>query len=147
MNLIKKILVAKATALFILTGAAVQAATDDAVAARLKPVGEVCIQGQECAAAEASAAGAASAAPASAAGRSGEEIVNMSCNVCHSTGLLDAPKTGDAAAWNIRAEAEGGLDALLAISKSGKGAMPPMGTCGNCSDEEMLSAIKFMSGL
>lgn len=148
MNLIKKILVAQATALFVLAGAA-QAAGGD-VAARIKPVGDVCIEGQECAAAEASlaaaepAAGGAAAAPA---GRSGEQIVSQSCGVCHATGLLEAPLTGDEAAWAARSDAEGGLDGLLAISKSGKGAMPPMGTCGDCSDDELLSAIKFMSGL
>lgn len=151
MNLIKKILVAQAAALFVLAGAA-QAATDEAVAARLKPVGDVCIQGQECAAAAAATAGAAgeaadaAAAPA-AAGRSGDDIVARSCGVCHGTGLLDAPLTGDKEAWAARADAEGGLDGLLAIAKGGKGAMPPMGTCGDCTDDELLNAIKTMSGL
>lgn len=153
MNLIKKILVAQATALFVLAGAA-QAAGGD-VAARIKPVGDVCIEGQECAAAEASLAAAETAAgggedagaAAASAGRSGEQIVNQSCGVCHATGLLEAPLTGDEAAWAARLDAEGGLDGLLAISKSGKGAMPPMGTCGDCSDDELLNAIKFMSGL
>lgn len=146
MNLIKKILVAQAAALFVLAGTAVHAAGDDAVAERLKPVGEVCIQGQECA-----AAGTAAAAPAAgaiaAAGRSGDEIVAKSCGVCHGTGLLDAPKTGDKEAWAARAELVGGMDGLLAVAIGGKGAMPPMGTCGDCSDEELVNAIKVMSGL
>lgn len=155
MNLIKKILVAQAAVLFVWMGTA-QANTDEAVAERLKPVGNVCIEGQECAAAEASAAAAqeavaedagAAVADAEPAGRSGEDIVARSCGVCHATGLLEAPITGDTEAWAARAEAEGGLDGLLAISKSGKGAMPPMGTCADCSDAEMLSAIKVMSGL
>lgn len=148
MNLMKKILVAQAAALFVLAGAAAQAATDDAVAARLKPVGEVCIQGQECAAAEASVAAAATAGAApAAAGRSGDDVVAKSCNVCHGTGLLDAPLSGDKDAWAVRFEAQGGMDGLLAVAKGGKGAMPPMGTCGDCSDEELVSAIKVMSGL
>lgn len=156
MNLIKKILVAQATALFVLAGAATQAVADDSVAARLKPVGDVCIEGQECAAAAvaaaadvADAAGAASesaAAPA-AAGRSGDDIVARSCGVCHGTGLLDAPLTGDKEAWAARAELVGGMDGLLAVAIGGKGAMPPMGTCGDCSDEELVNAIKVMSGL
>ncbi|TDQ37029.1 c-type cytochrome [Thiopseudomonas denitrificans] len=149
MNLIKKILVAPAAALFVLAGAAAQAATDDAVAARLKPVGEVCIKGQECAAAAAAAPAEAAggSASAAAAGRSGDDIVAKSCGVCHGTGLLDAPKTGDKEAWAIRAEAGGGMDGLLAVAKSGRGGMPPMGTCGDCSDDELISAIKAMSGL
>lgn len=146
MNLIKKFLVAPAAVLFVLAGTAVYAADDDAIAERLKPVGEVCIQGQECAAAGTTASAADAGAPA-AAGRSGDEIVAKSCGVCHGTGLLDAPKTGDKEAWAARAELAGGMDGLLAVAIGGKGAMPPMGTCGDCSDEEMLSAIKVMSGL
>lgn len=143
MNLIKKALVAQATALFVMAGASAQAASDD-VAARLKPVGEVCIEGQECAAA---AAGGAAPVAAGGAARSGDDIVAKSCGVCHATGLLDAPVTGDKPAWAARAEVSGGLDGLLAVAKAGKGAMPPGGTCGDCSDEELMNAIKTMSGL
>lgn len=149
MNLIKKILVAQATALFVLAGTAAHAAVDEEVAARLKPVGDVCIEGQECAAATAAVAEAGDSAgeTVAAAGRSGEQIVTQSCGVCHGTGLLEAPLTGDADAWAERFEAGGGMDGLLAVAKGGKGAMPPMGTCGDCTDDELVSAIKFMSGL
>lgn len=147
MNLIKKILVAQAAALFVLAGSAVQAATDEAVAERLKPVGEVCIQGQECAAAGTAAAANAGAPAVAAAGRSGDEIVTKSCGVCHGTGLLSAPKTGDKEDWAARAELAGGMDGLLSVAIKGKGAMPPMGTCADCSDEELVNAIKVMSGL
>lgn len=143
MNLIKKALVAQATALFVMAGASAQAASDD-VAARLKPVGEVCIEGQECAAA---ATGGAAPVAAGGAARSGDDIVAKSCGVCHATGLLEAPVTGDKPAWAARAEVSGGLDGLLAVAKAGKGAMPPGGTCGDCSDEELMNAIKTMSGL
>lgn len=143
MNLIKKALVAQATALFVMAGASAQAASDD-VAARLKPVGEVCIEGQECAAA---VAGGAAPVAAGGAARSGDDIVAKSCGVCHATGLLEAPVTGDKPAWAARAEVSGGLDGLLAVAKAGKGAMPPGGTCGDCSDEELMNAIKTMSGL
>lgn len=151
-NLIKKILVAQAAVLFMLAGSAAHAAVDEEVAARLKPVGDVCIEGQECAAVPAAAtadaaASETAAAPAAAAGRSGEEIVAQSCGVCHGTGLLEAPLTGDKDAWNVRSDAAGGMDGLLAVAKGGKGAMPPMGTCGTCTDDELVNAIKFMSGL
>ncbi|MBS7326322.1 MAG: cytochrome c5 family protein [Thiopseudomonas sp.] len=144
MSLIKKILVAQATALIVMAGASAQAASDD-VAARLKPVGDVCIEGQECAAA--AAGGAAPAAAGASAARSGDDIVAKSCGVCHATGLLEAPITGDKPAWAARAEVSGGLDGLLAVAKAGRGAMPPGGTCGDCSDEELMNAIKTMSGL
>lgn len=117
-----------------------QAMTDSAIAERLKPVGEVCLQGQPCAAAVASSAAAGGA-------RSGADIVTKSCNTCHSIGLLNAPKVGDSAAWNARAEAKGGLDGLLKSAINGINAMPPKGTCADCSDDELKAAIKQMSGL
>ena len=140
MNLIKKILVAQ-TAVVALWAMSAQAATNDDIAERLKPVGEVCIQGEECAAAGPAAAAAGGAA------RSGEAVVGQFCNACHGTGLLNSPKIGDAAAWQARADKEGGLDGLLAKAITGINAMPPKGTCADCSDDELLAAIEHMSGL
>ena len=140
MNLIKKILVAQ-TAVVALWAVSAQAATNDDIAERLKPVGEVCIQGEECA-----AAGPAAAA-AGGGGLSAEEVVGKFCNACHGTGLLNSPKVGDTAAWQARADEKGGLDALLANAITGINAMPPKGTCASCSDDELMAAIKQMSGL
>lgn len=142
MNLIKKILVAQ-TAVLALWAMSAQAATDEAIAERLKPVGQVCIQGEECAAAGA----AAGAAAAGGAARSGDEVYGKFCVACHSTGLLNAPKTGDSAAWTAKADASGGLDGLLKNAISGINAMPPKGTCADCSDDELKAAIQHMSGL
>jgi|TARA_R100000789_G_scaffold85301_1_gene81138 cytochrome c5 len=139
-NLIKKILVAQ-TAVLALWAVSAQAATNDDIAERLKPVGEVCIQGEECA-----AAGPAAAA-AGGGGLSAEEVVGKFCNACHGTGLLNSPKVGDTAAWQARADEKGGLDALLANAITGINAMPPKGTCASCSDDELMAAIKQMSGL
>ncbi|MCW3149462.1 c-type cytochrome [Stutzerimonas stutzeri] len=141
MNLIKKILVAQ-TAVVALWAMSAQATTNEAIAERLKPVGEVCIQGEECA-----AAGAGAAAAAGGAARSGEEIVGKFCTACHGSGLLNSPKVGDAAAWKARADAKGGLDGILKTAISGINAMPPKGTCGDCSDDELKAAIQHMSGL
>ena len=140
MNLIKKILVAQ-TAVVALWAMSAQAATNDDIAERLKPVGEVCIQGEECAAAGPAAAAAGGAA------RSGQDVVGKFCNACHGTGLLNSPKVGDSAAWQARADKEGGLDGLLAKAISGINAMPPKGTCADCSDDELKAAIQHMSGL
>ena len=140
MNLIKKILVAQ-TAVLALWAVSAQAATNDDIAERLKPVGEVCIQGEECAAAGPAAAAAGGGA------LSGEEVVGKFCNACHGTGLLNSPKVGDTAAWQVRADEKGGLDALLANAITGINAMPPKGTCASCSDDELMAAIKQMSGL
>jgi len=140
-KLIKKILVAQ-TAVLALWAMSAQAATDEAIAERLKPVGEVCIQGEECA-----AAGAGAAVAAGGAARSGADVYGKFCTACHSTGLLNAPKTGDSAAWTAKADASGGLDGLLKNAISGINAMPPKGTCGDCSDDELKAAIQHMSGL
>ncbi|MDI3324730.1 c-type cytochrome [Pontibacterium granulatum] len=74
--------------------------------------------------------------------RSGEEVYNTKCSVCHASGAANAPKLGDAAAWGPRAAQ--GVDALLATAKSGKGAMPPKGLCMDCSDAELKGAIQYM---
>jgi cytochrome c5 len=68
---------------------------------------------------------------------------NMFCNACHGTGAAGAPKTGDKAAWEPRLA--NGIDALVASSKKGKNAMPPMGLCNDCSDAELKQLIEYMS--
>ena len=42
---------------------------------------------------------------------------------------------------------QGGLDGILAKAITGINAMPPKGTCADCSDDELKGAIKEMSGL
>lgn len=74
--------------------------------------------------------------------RSGQDVYTTKCAVCHASGVAGAPKLGDAAAWAPRAAT--GADALLAVAKSGKGAMPPKGLCMDCSDSELQSAIQYM---
>jgi cytochrome c5 len=74
-------------------------------------------------------------------------VIAKHCNACHGTGLLGAPKVGDAAAWGERAKKEGGVDGLLAKAISGINAMPPKGTCADCSDADLKGAIEKMSGL
>ena len=70
---------------------------------------------------------------------------NRSCAACHVSGVAGAPKSHDVAAWEARMSK--GMDALVASVKNGLNAMPPKGTCGDCSDEELMAAIKEMSGL
>ena len=71
------------------------------------------------------------------------EKYNKSCVVCHDQGVAGAPKTGDAAAWEPRVAK--GMDALLASVKNGLNAMPPMGMCFDCSDDEYMALIEYMS--
>ncbi|KAA8710262.1 c-type cytochrome [Pseudomonas cannabina] len=81
------------------------------------------------------------------AARAPDEIIAAHCVACHSVGLLNAPKIGDTPAWEERAKKTGGLDGLLASTIKGIGIMPPKGTCGDCTDDELKSAIRSMSGL
>ncbi|SIQ86103.1 c-type cytochrome [Marinobacterium stanieri] len=80
--------------------------------------------------------------PVAMAERTGEEIYNAKCSVCHAAGIAGAPKFGDAAAWAPRAEK--GIDALLATALTGINAMPPKGTCMDCSDAELKASIQYM---
>jgi cytochrome c5 len=112
----------------------VNAAMDDkSIAERLKPVGKVCIEGDDC--------GSASAAVASGP-RSGKDIYSSNCMACHSSGALGAPKLGDAAAWT--AHLEKGFDAMTANAISGINAMPARGTCATCSDEEIKQTVQYI---
>jgi len=139
-NLIKKLLVAPATVL-ALWAVTAQATTDDAIAERLKPVGQVCVMGEEC-----KGVGAVAATTGGGA-RTADDIIAKHCSACHTPGILGAPKIGDTAAWKERADHQGGLDGILAKAISGINAMPPKGTCADCSDDELREAIQKMSGL
>ncbi len=82
------------------------------------------------------------AAGAAQAGGKGEKIYHQICKNCHAVGIAGAPKVGDKAAWGPRAAK--GIDALLASAKKGKNAMPPKGTCMQCSDADLKAAIEYM---
>lgn len=71
------------------------------------------------------------------------EKYNKSCAICHNQGVAGAPKTGDAAAWDSRTAK--GMDALMASVKNGLNAMPPMGMCFDCTDEEYVALIEYMA--
>ena len=119
------------------------AARIDDIRQRLEPVGKVCVQGKPC-------EGVVTSTAVSTAGggaRDPADVITKHCNACHGAGLLDAPKIGDNAAWKKRADEQGGVDGLLAKAISGVNAMPPRGTCTDCSDDDLKAAIKQMSGL
>lgn len=108
-----------------------QDTSDDEISKRIKPVGSVHIAGAQ-------AETAAAAGP-----RSGADIYNVSCTACHSVGVLGAPKTQVAADWNPRLE-EKGFDTVWQNAINGIGGMPPRGTCGDCSDDDIKAAIEYM---
>nr|WP_240485135.1 c-type cytochrome [Aestuariibacter salexigens] len=104
--------------------------TEEAIKERIKPTGSVHIAG-------------AQAAPAAGGPRSGEEIYNQACVACHGVGVLGAPKLQVAADWQPRLD-EKGFDTVWQNAINGIGGMPPMGTCGNCSNDDIKAAIEYM---
>jgi cytochrome c5 len=108
--------------------------TPEAIFSRIKPVGIVEAEG-----------GMVAAAPSAAtelSATAGEDRYKSTCAVCHETGVGGAPKFRNEADWKVRMEA--GIDGMLAIAIKGKGAMPPKGTCMQCSDQELKLAIEHM---
>jgi len=71
-----------------------------------------------------------------------EAIYKSKCFACHGTGAAGAPKVGDKAAWAPRIAK--GMDTLLQNAKNGINAMPPKGTCMDCTDEQLKSTIEYM---
>ena len=69
---------------------------------------------------------------------------DRSCRTCHSLADAGAPLTGHKEAWQARFESKT-MDSLLTSTKVGLNAMPPMGLCNDCTDEEFENLIAFMA--
>lgn len=104
------------------------AMSDEAVAARIKPVGQVSL-------------GEAGGGPSVA--KTGEEIYKAVCMACHAAGVLNAPKLGDKTAWaKLIAE---GVDTITADAIKGIRAMPARGGNPDLSDLDMRRAVVYMA--
>lgn len=103
-----------------------QGLEEQAVAARIMPIGNIEIKD-----------------PANAAAmKSGEQVFQAQCAACHSTGAAGAPKLGDTAAWGPRVKT--GFEALLHSALKGKGNMGAQGG-GDHSDFEIARAVVYMA--
>lgn len=111
------------------------------------------------AAAAAPAAAAAAAAPAAAAqapapaaapapqqtatvNPAGEKLYKSVCFACHATGVANAPKFGDKAAWEPYIKT--GMDAMVKVAMQGKPPMPPKGGAANASEDDIRAAVQYM---
>lgn len=112
----------------------------EAVKARIKPVGGVCVQGEDCKPVGLAAQPIAGAATGP---RSGEQVYNAVCTACHGAGIAGAPKVGDKGAWGPRIAQ--GEATLIQHALAGIRAMPAKGGCAACSDEEIGNAVKYMA--
>jgi cytochrome c5 len=127
------------------------ALSDDAIAQRLKPAGELVVDPNQPAPAPAAPVNVAAIAPpapgkaAPAAGgdtAKGQSIFNTTCTACHSTGAAGAPKIGDKTAWGPRLK--DGMPAVYSFAMKGKGAMPPKGGNASLSEADVKAAVDFM---
>ncbi|MBQ0747643.1 MAG: cytochrome c5 family protein [Marinobacter sp.] len=121
---------------FGITAGAVMASVEDEIRARIQPVGEVCLQGDECGEA------AAASETASSGPRSGSEVYGAVCMACHTTGAAGAPVIGDAGAWAPRVDQ--GMETLISHAINGFNAMPAKGGCASCPDEEIAAAVEHI---
>jgi len=72
----------------------------------------------------------------------GEKLYKSTCFACHGTGVAGAPKFGDKAAWEPYIKT--GIDAMVKVAITGKGAMPPKGGAANASEEDIRAAVEYM---
>jgi cytochrome c5 len=75
--------------------------------------------------------------------RSGKDIYEQYCITCHQDGLLGAPRFHDKSDWAPRMSKKT-IDELVGSSIKGLNAMPSQGTCSDCTEAEMKSAIEYM---
>jgi cytochrome c5 len=103
------------------------AMSEEAVASRLKPVGEVAL----------------AAVSAAAGSRSGKEVYASACAACHDAGLLNAPKPDDRAAWKARLAQ--GQKTLVSNAINGIRQMPARGGNASLTDLEVERAVVYMA--
>ena len=109
---------------------------EKAIEKRIAPVGQVCVEGQDCA----QEVSLVSSNPDVM--RSGEEIYEAACTTCHAIGLAGAPLFGNKVIWGERANKD--LAVLVETVTNGLGGMPPMGMCMDCSQEELTNSVQYM---
>jgi cytochrome c5 len=102
----------------------------DAIAERIKPVGDVYLAGSE----------PVSTEPAGP--RDGATVYGTFCIACHASGVSGAPIKGNAEQWAPRIAQ--GKDVLKKHAIEGLNLMPAKGTCMDCSDDEIVAAIEHM---
>lgn len=112
------------------------AATEDEVIERIKPRGQVHVMDEE------KVEKTSEVKTTIKVSQPGQETYESHCITCHQAGLAGAPKFRDAADWKPRMVRN--IDELVAIAIKGLNAMPPKGTCMDCSDEDIKHAILYM---
>lgn len=72
-----------------------------------------------------------------------QKVYDSVCSACHNTGVSNAPKFGDHAAWQAKLDERGSAEALAEQAIKGINAMPPKGGT-TLSDEDFKKMVAFM---
>jgi cytochrome c5 len=123
-----------------------EAAYGKRVAARIAPPGAVAVAGQDNTALAIKSDSPAQAAGTAAVPKSGTEVFDQVCSVCHTAGIAGAPKAGDKAAWGPRiAEGKATLYQHALEGFQGKtGVMPAKGGRTDLPDDLVKQAVDHM---
>lgn len=73
----------------------------------------------------------------------GEEVYKASCAICHTAGLMNAPKLGDKAQWEPRIKQ--GYATLVTNATKGIRMMPAKGGNPALTDAEVADTVKYMA--
>ena len=121
-----------------------EGAKKEADAALAAPAAAAPAAAAPAAAAPAAAAPAPAPAPqqAAAVNPAGEKLYKSVCFACHATGVANAPKFGDKAAWEPYIKT--GMDAMVKVAMQGKPPMPPKGGAANASEDDIRAAVQYM---
>ena len=128
--------------------------SEEAINARIRPVGQVRLPGDTPAATAETTTEAPAPQPVAeataVAGESdlgkGKGVYSTACFACHGSGVAGAPKLGDKAAWEARLTQ--GIDTLVGNAINGfqgqAGFMPPKGGNAGLSDADVRDAVAYM---
>ena len=70
-------------------------------------------------------------------------ILGDVCARCHVRPGIGVPQLGDASEWETRGAV--GLGELMRRTVEGYGAMPALGTCSYCSEDDLRSLVAYMA--
>ena len=104
---------------------------------RIQPYGKVCFDGDD----NCDITLTASSAGVEGQVRDGKAVYEAICQTCHGSGVLGAPKFGDAGAWGPRIAQ--GTNTLYDHAINGLNAMPARGGA-DIPDEEVQNAVDYM---
>lgn len=80
--------------------------------------------------------------PRPGSARSGGQVYQQYCALCHESGFDNAPRIGDRTEWLPRTRL--GIDPMVRVAIRGHGAMPPRGGQANLTDAELRDAVIYM---